>query len=196
MNRVFYLIITFLFLGNLFQSTAQTRRHLNDERDQQLGKYSYPVFLQSRYIKYLGTAFLYLSHDTTYLVSNAHVFTGWNPFRQIWECRSDTIWLSYTIRGTAKDTVFAINVTKVNGGQSPEFKLYEKIDLMKIPIIPPSGLVLNYINSFVDPSYFDKTPDSIFYYGYPTAKLNPFRPTRETFKAIVHSNGYAYTFKH
>ena len=75
-----------------FSPSAQT------SYNQDLAKYSYPIFAVSGNQQYTGTAFFYRSGDTSFLVSNYHAIKGMSPLKQAITFNADTLYLKYRVK--------------------------------------------------------------------------------------------------
>ncbi|RYY54259.1 MAG: hypothetical protein EOO09_15035 [Chitinophagaceae bacterium] len=133
-----------------------------------LSSYSYPIFVLSGKEQFTGTGFFYLSGDTTYLVSNYHVIKGMSPVRQKINFVSDTLYLKYPVTGSSETRLLAIDVSEPVTGETEVFSMVNRIDLLKIPVLLPADAQVSYINDLVDATVFDREPEEVLVYGFPT----------------------------
>src|ERR1700754_3362246 len=79
--------------------------------DQDLSRYSYPIFTVANNQQYTGTAFFYRSGDTSFLVSNYHAIKGMSPLKQSITFEADTLYLKYPVKNSHDLKVLPIDIS-------------------------------------------------------------------------------------
>ena len=129
--------------------------------------YSYPIFVITGGQQFTGTAFLYKSGDSTFLVSNYHAIKGMSPVRQRVNFLSDTLYFKYKIVNSSDTKLLSIDVSEEVTGKTEIFSMVDRIDLFKIAVTIPGDADVRYLNDLIDPAYFDQNPEEVVLFGFP-----------------------------
>jgi hypothetical protein len=116
----------------------------------------------------IGTGFFIKSDTNVYLISAAHVLTGWDAVKEEWDKNyPDRFFIKLTDRNTGDDILCSINV-KVYKKQMVPFSIWSKPDIFVYKIKDPSLYIINSIeNLIVDTvaNYLDEI-NRVFGYGF------------------------------
>ena len=134
-----------------------------------LRKYSYLISgIINDHAANIGTGFFIKSDTNVYLISAAHVLTGWNGFKEEWEKNyPDRFFIRLTERTTGDDILCSINVKTYKKKLAP-FSIWSKPDIFIYKVKNPSSYIINSIeNLIVDTvaSYLNGT-NRVFAYGF------------------------------
>ncbi|HEX5652185.1 MAG TPA: hypothetical protein VFX58_03870 [Chitinophagaceae bacterium] len=139
-----------------------------ENEDQFLSKYSYPIFVVTGDRQHTSTAFFYRSGDSNYLVSNYHAIKGMSPLKQVITFRADTLFLKYPVKDTEEFKIMAIDINESVTGATEIFSMVDRIDLFKIPVEIPEDADILFINDLIDEDYLYTEPEEVLVFGYPT----------------------------
>jgi hypothetical protein len=181
------LLLSFFSLALTNYSRAQTGFN------QTLSKYSYPIFTVTGKQQRTGTAFLYRSGDTSYLVSNYHAIKGMNPLKQVISFNTDTLYLKYTLKNSGGSKIMAVDISEPITGKTEIFSMVDRIDLFKIPVVLPGDGEFLYINDLIEEDYLHAEPEEIVVFGFPTnpGSVPPFYSRQQRLEGKVNPNGFA-----
>ncbi len=163
------------------------------DENNNLGKYSYPIFAVTGKQQFTGTAFFYRSGDTTFLVSNYHAIKGMSPLKKTITFNSDTLYLKYPVKDSGGSKVLPIDVSDAAIGETEIFSMVDRIDLLKIPMELPGDADIHFINDLVDPAYFNAVPEEVVVFGFPTVpgNISPFYSQQQMLAGQVNQQGFA-----
>jgi hypothetical protein len=169
-----------------FLSSAQTAYN------QELAKYSYPIFAVTGNQQYTGTAFFYRSADTTFLVSNYHAIKGMSPLKKTITFNADTLYLKYRVKNSHELKVIPIDISEEITGKTEIFSMVDRIDLLKIPVKAPEDGDILFINDLIDEDYLHAEPEEIVVFGYPTrpGSIPAFYSRQQRMEGQVNPNGF------
>lgn len=179
-----------VLLSALGCSPLFSRAQEND--DQFLAKYSYPIFIVTGNKQHTSTAFFYRSGDSSYLVSNYHAIKGMSPLKQTITFRADTLYLKYPVKDTDESKIMAIDIQESVTGATEIFSMVDRIDLFKIPVEIPEDAGILFINDLVEERYLDAEPEEVLVFGYPThqGKVPAFYSRQQRLEGWVNPNGF------
>jgi len=134
-----------------------------------LRKYSYLICgIINDHSANIGTGFFIRSDTNVYLVSAAHVVTGWNAMKEKWDKNyPDRFFIKLPDRATGDDILCAINVKAYKKKMVP-FSVWDKPDIFIYKVKNPSSYIINSIeNLIVDTvgNYLDEM-NRVFGYGF------------------------------
>jgi len=134
-----------------------------------LRKYSYLISgIINDHSAIIGTGFFIRSDTNVYLISAAHVLTGWNAVKEEWNKNyPDRFFVKLTDRTTGDDILCSLNVKAYKKKLVP-FSLWNKADIFIYKIKNPSLYIINSIeNLIVDTvaSYLNEI-NRVFGYGF------------------------------
>jgi hypothetical protein len=160
--------------------------------NQDLSKYSYPIFAVANNQQYTGTAFFYRSGDTTFLVSNYHAIKGMSPLKKSITFSADTLYLKYRVKNSYDVKVMPIDISDDITGATEVFSMVDRIDLLKVPVKIPADADILYINDLVDENYLDEEPEEVVVFGYPTnpGSVPAFYSRQQRLEGKVNPNGF------
>ncbi|HEX7847152.1 MAG TPA: hypothetical protein VF476_15230 [Chitinophagaceae bacterium] len=160
--------------------------------NQALSKYSYPIFTISGDQQRTGTAFFYQSGDTSFLVSNYHAIKGMNPLNRSIAFITDNLYLKYNVKGTRDTKLMTIDIGEETAGATDLFSIVDRIDLLKVPVELPDDADIHFINELVDEEYFDKEPEAIVAFGFPVkpGSVPAFYSRQQRLEGNINSNGF------
>ena len=169
-----------------FAATAQTNYN------QDLSKYSYPIFAVANKQQYTGTAFFYRSGDTTFLVSNYHAIKGMSPLKKTITFSADTLYLKYPVKNSRDLKVMPIDISEDVTGKTEIFSMVDRIDLLKIPMEIPADADILFINDLIDQDYLNAEPEEVVVFGYPTnpGSIPAFYSRQQRLEGKVNPNGF------
>jgi hypothetical protein len=97
----------------------------------------------------IGTGFFIKSDTNVYLISAAHVLTGWNALKQEWDKNyPDRFFIRLTDRTTGDDILCSINVKAYKKKLVP-FSVWSKPDIFIYKIKDPSSYIINSIENLI-----------------------------------------------
>jgi hypothetical protein len=160
--------------------------------NQDLSKYSYPIFTVTNKQQFTGTAFFYRSGDTSFLVSNYHAIKGMSPMRKAINFDADTLYLKYPLRNSHDVKVMAINISEEITGKTEIFSMIDRIDLLKVAVTTPPDADIMYINDLIDVAYLDDQPEAVLVFGFPTKQgsVPPFYSRQQRLEGKVNPDGF------
>jgi hypothetical protein len=163
------------------------------EPGQELSRYSYPIFVVDGDQQHTGTAFFYRSGNSSYIVSNYHAIKGMNPLKQVINFSSDTLYLKYPVKNSGEWRLMTIDISDTTTGKTELFSMVDRIDLLKISVHVPADADIVYINDLIDENYFNREPEEVVVFGYPTppGKVIPFSVTQQHIEGKVNPGGFA-----
>lgn len=184
--KTLYTVLSLFILALPSVASAQAQSF------QDLAKYSYPIFTLSNNQQYTGTAFLYRSGDTSYLVSNYHAIKGMSPVKQSISFASDTLYLKYRIRNSYDHKIMPVDVSENVTGKTEIFSMVDRIDLLKVSFVPPADAELYYINDLIEEQYLHAEPLEVVAFGYPTnpGSIPVFYAKQQRLEGKVNPNGF------
>lgn len=161
--------------------------------NQTLSRYSYPIFTVTGNQQRTGTAFFYNANDTTYLVSNYHAIKGMNPLKKAITFITDTLYLKYPVKGSYETRILKIDVSEEVTGKTEIFSMVDRIDLFKIPVQLPSDADIRVINDLIDPLYLDVDPEEVIVFGFPTnpGSVPAFYSRQQRLEGAINPAGFA-----
>jgi hypothetical protein len=182
--KTFYI----LALSSLFAFAASAQTNYNQE----LAKYSYPIFTVSNNQQFTGTAFFYRTGDTTFLVSNYHAIKGMSPMKKAINFNTDTLYLKYPVRNSHNVKVMPIDISENITGATEIFSMVDRIDLLKVPVTVPSDADVFYINDLIEEDYLDQQPEEVLVFGFPTkpGSVPPFYSRQQRLEGQVNPDGF------
>lgn len=160
--------------------------------NQDLSRYSYPIFAVVNHQQYTGTAFFYRSGDTTFLVSNYHAIKGMSPLKKAITFSADTLYLKYRVRNSHELKVVPIDISDEITGATEVFSMVDRIDLLKVPVKAPADAEILYINDLIDEEYLNAQPEEVVVFGYPTrpGSVPAFYSRQQRLEGQVNPNGF------
>lgn len=160
--------------------------------NQDLAKYSYPIFAVAGNQQYTGTAFFYRSGDTSFLVSNYHAIKGMSPLKQTIAFNADTLYLKYRVKNSHELKVIPIDISEEITGKTEIFSMVDRIDLLKIPMEIPGDADILFINDLIDQDYLNAEPEEVIVFGYPTkpGSIPAFYARQQRLEGQVNPNGF------
>ncbi len=169
-----------------FAATAQTNYN------QDLSKYSYPIFAVANKQQYTGTAFFYRAGDTTFLVSNYHAIKGMSPLKKTITFSADTLYLKYPVKNSRDLKVMPIDISEEITGATEVFSMVDRIDLLKLPVQMPGDADVLFINDLIDENYLQEEPEEVIVFGYPTrpGSVPAFYSRQQRLEGKVNPNGF------
>jgi hypothetical protein len=134
-----------------------------------LRKYSYLISgIINDHAANIGTGFFIKSDKNVYLISAAHVLTGWNALKEKWDKNyPDRLLVKLTDRTTGDDILCSINVKTYKKKLEP-FSIWSKPDIFIYKVKDPSSYIINSIeNLLVDTiaTYLNEI-NRVFGYGF------------------------------
>ena len=181
-------LYSFFILSILLPAASSTQFNYN----QDLSKYSYPIFAVANNQQYTGTAFFYRSGDTTFLVSNYHAIKGMSPLKKAITFSADTLYLKYRVKNSYEVKVMPIDISENITGSTEVFSMVDRIDLLKVPVKIPADADILYINDLVDENYLNEEPEEVVVFGYPTkpGSVPAFYSRQQRLEGKVNPNGF------
>jgi hypothetical protein len=134
-----------------------------------LKKYSYLISgIVNDHSAIIGTGFFIKKRKSVYLVSAAHVLTGWNALERKWnKDYPDTFFVKLIDKKTGDDILCSIDVSAYKKKLKP-FSIWDKPDIFIYKIKKPSSYIINSIeNLIVDTiaNYINEV-NKVFGYGF------------------------------
>jgi hypothetical protein len=175
-------------LSMLFPLASSAQTNYN----QDLSKYSYPIFAVDNNQQFTGTAFFYRSGDTTFLVSNYHAIKGMSPLKKAITFSADTLYLKYRVRNSHDFKVVPIDISEGITGATEVFSMVDRIDLLKVPVQTPGDADILFINDLIDEDYLNAEPEEVVVFGYPTksGSIPAFYSRQQRLEGKVNPNGF------
>ncbi len=146
-----YILIIFILISSFNMAFGQ-------ESIDSLKKYGYDSLRKYSYLisgitkdksANIGTGFFIKQDTNVYLISAAHVLTGWNAIKKEWnKDYPDTFFIKLTDRITGDDVLCLINVIAYKKKLVP-FSIWDKPDIFIYKIKNPSLYVINSIENFI-----------------------------------------------
>jgi hypothetical protein len=86
-----------------------------------------------------------------------------------------------------------IDISDTITGKTELFSMVDRVDLLKIPVEIPGEADIHFINDLIDENYFNREPEEVIVFGYPTApgKIIPFSVTQQHIEGKVNLGGFA-----
>jgi hypothetical protein len=144
-----------------------------------LRKYSYLISgIINDHSANIGTGFFIKTDTNVYLISAAHVLTGWNAVNEEWDKNyPDRFFIKLTDRTTGDDILCSINVKAYKKKMEP-FSIWNRPDIFIYRVKNPSLYIINSIeNLIVDTvTCFLNEMNRVFGYGFASyAHFSDFR---------------------
>src|SRR4030095_10843094 len=146
-----YILKIFIFISSFNITFGQ-------ESIDSLKKYGYDSLRKYNYLKsgiinhksaIIGTGFFIKRDTNVYLISAAHVLTGWNAIKKEWNKEyPDTFYVKLTDRRTGDDILCSINVKAYKRKLVP-FYIWDKPDIFLYKIKNPSSYVIHSIENLI-----------------------------------------------
>jgi hypothetical protein len=135
----------------------------------------YTYLLDRKYKgKYMGngSCFFFRAGNESFVVTAHHVLSPYNVFTNDIGTDTDTVILILKNKSAEKPLGF-IPLIEYYEALHKQMDIHKgEIDIFKLKLQNSESLDVNYINNFIDTSYFNRIPDSIFSYGYPAETLS------------------------
>jgi hypothetical protein len=152
--------------GNENKSNNDNENHSFDS----LMKYTIPI--NSRFSgdnSGSASGFIYTRAGKTFLVSAMHAFSGINYLNQgptleyDYHIDTNVLWFK---SDNSNIVPLSFSISKYSEGLKTKLTIPPDLDLYKIEITIADSLKYNPINNLIDPSFFDKIPDTVIFFGF------------------------------
>jgi len=134
-----------------------------------LKKYSYLISgIVNDHSAIIGTGFFINNHKSVYLVSAAHVLTGWNALERKWnKDYPDTFFVRLIDKKTGDDVLCSIDVSTYKEKLKP-FSIWDKPDIFIYKIKNPSSYIIYSIENLIVDTIVNYTDEinKVFGYGF------------------------------
>jgi len=148
-----------------------------------LRKYSYLISgIINDHSANIGTGFFIKSDTNVYLISAAHVLTGWNAFKEEWDKNyPDSFFIKLTDRSTGDDILCSIKVKTYKKKLAP-FSIWSKPDIFIYKVKNPSSYIINSIENLVVDTVAKYLNEINRVFGYGFASYSHF----SDFRSLLH----------